>query len=296
MKWLNYHHLLYFRTIATEGSISKASEKLRLGQPALSAQLKTLEESLGHQLFERKNRKLILTAAGKAALAYANEIHEKGQELLEVFSQQSFTEKQLHINIGALDSVPKSLITNLVEYCRSLGDCQVKVLEGRGEELIREIDSHQLDILISNYPAPAGSFDGIYSRPLGKVPINLYGAKKFKKLAKSFPLSIKDQPIVLPTSHSKLRQDIDHYLNLNGIYFKKVAEVQDTSVQKLLAVDGEGMIAIPEFSIKNTIFEKSLHFIGKLDGVFEEFWIISAQRTIDNPVVSKVIKDYNFKF
>ena len=47
MKWLNYHHLLYFREIAKEGSIAKASEKLLVGQPALSHQLKQLEESLG---------------------------------------------------------------------------------------------------------------------------------------------------------------------------------------------------------------------------------------------------------
>ena len=46
MKWLNYHHLIYFREIAKEGSISKASEKLLIGQPALSAQLKQLEEEL----------------------------------------------------------------------------------------------------------------------------------------------------------------------------------------------------------------------------------------------------------
>ena len=44
MKWLNYHHLIYFKEIANEGRISKASEKLLIGQPALSAQLKQLEE------------------------------------------------------------------------------------------------------------------------------------------------------------------------------------------------------------------------------------------------------------
>jgi len=40
MQWLNYHHLYYFRAIATEGGIAKAAEKLRLGQPTLSTQLK----------------------------------------------------------------------------------------------------------------------------------------------------------------------------------------------------------------------------------------------------------------
>jgi LysR family transcriptional activator of nhaA len=55
--WINYHHLLYFKVIAEEGSVSKAAEKLRLGQPTLSAQLKLFEETLGVQLFERQHKK-----------------------------------------------------------------------------------------------------------------------------------------------------------------------------------------------------------------------------------------------
>ena len=50
-QWINYHHLFYFKAIAEEGTVSKAAEKLRLGQPTLSAQLKQLEDNLGVQLF-----------------------------------------------------------------------------------------------------------------------------------------------------------------------------------------------------------------------------------------------------
>ncbi len=70
MKWLNYHHLYYFYIIAMEGSISKASKKLHLGQPALSAQLKTLEESFGQKLFVRRNRSLFITDSGKIMRSY----------------------------------------------------------------------------------------------------------------------------------------------------------------------------------------------------------------------------------
>jgi LysR family transcriptional activator of nhaA len=66
--WLNYHHLNYFRVIAQEGSIARAAQKLRLGQPTLSAQLKQLEEHIGIKLFERKHKKLILTESGRIAL------------------------------------------------------------------------------------------------------------------------------------------------------------------------------------------------------------------------------------
>lgn len=61
LPWLNYHHLLYFRTIVRAGGVNKAAEALGLSQSTLSSQLKDLEESLGTQLFDRKGRKLVLT-------------------------------------------------------------------------------------------------------------------------------------------------------------------------------------------------------------------------------------------
>jgi DNA-binding transcriptional LysR family regulator len=54
MEWLNYHHLLYFWTVAREGGISKAAEKLRLSQPTISAQVRMLEEAVRERLFQRR--------------------------------------------------------------------------------------------------------------------------------------------------------------------------------------------------------------------------------------------------
>lgn len=295
MKWLNYHHLMYFRVIASEGGIAKAAKKLHLGQPALSSQLKTLEEFFGHALFERKSRRLYLTNAGKVTLQYANEIFEKGQELLEVIEDKTFSAR-IHVHLGALDSVPKTLITKLVEVARKIKPCQITVLEGRGEELLREVAAHQLDILVSNYPAPTTGESGLFSRSIAKVPIAIYGSSKFKNLKRNFPSSLAGQPMILPTNHSKLRQDVDHFFSVNKMIHETVAEIQDTSVQKLLAIDGMGLIPLAEFSVKDQINEKKLIKIGTLKGVFEEFWIISAKRTIENPVTSKLVKDFRFSF
>jgi len=56
MDWLNYHHLLYFWTVAKEGSIARACEELRLAQPTISGQIRALEENLGEKLFSRTGR------------------------------------------------------------------------------------------------------------------------------------------------------------------------------------------------------------------------------------------------
>jgi Bacterial regulatory helix-turn-helix protein, lysR family len=64
MEWLNYHHLLYFWTVAREGTIAKASEVLLLAPPTISEQIRDLEGSLGVKLFRKQGRNLVLTDAG----------------------------------------------------------------------------------------------------------------------------------------------------------------------------------------------------------------------------------------
>ena len=83
MTWLNYHHLMYFWAVAKEGTITAACQQLRLAQPTVSTQLRILEKTLGHKLFEHQGRKLVLTETGRAVYRYANEIFSLGQELVD---------------------------------------------------------------------------------------------------------------------------------------------------------------------------------------------------------------------
>ncbi len=288
MHWLNYHHLNYFRTIATEGGIAKAAEKLRLGQPTLSSQLKQLEEMVGKPLFERRNRKMVLTEAGKSALDYANEIFRLGDEMLEVLQDKNLN-NQTHVQIGALDSVPKSVILSLVKECYQISPtCTVSILEGKGDELFRELYAHRIDLILSNYP-PALEQRQVFSKSVAQLPVSIFGSKKFKSVKKSFPQSLKGKPFVLPTAHSKLRHDLNHYFKLQNIHVIPVAETQDTSLQKLLASDGIGLAPFSEVGAPH---EENLIRLGRLKGVYEEVWLSSAQRKIENPVAAKLMNTF----
>jgi len=126
--WINYHHLYYFKTIAEEGSVSKAAEKLRLGQPTLSAQLKQFEENLGVQLFERQHKKLVLSEQGKIAFNYAKNIFKTGNEMYEALHDRLRPAK-INLQIGALDSVPKELVTLLAEAAYKIDSCHLNLIE-----------------------------------------------------------------------------------------------------------------------------------------------------------------------
>src|SRR6185295_11461415 len=73
---LEVRHLRLIRAIAEEGSVTKAGNRLFLTQSALSHQLRDLEVRLGANLFDRVNKKMLLTAAGQRILVAAKEILE----------------------------------------------------------------------------------------------------------------------------------------------------------------------------------------------------------------------------
>ncbi|WP_413289183.1 LysR family transcriptional regulator [Bdellovibrio sp. HCB337] len=292
MQWLNYHHLLYFRVIANEGGIARAAEKLRLGQPTLSSQLKQLEDMIGKPLFERRNRKMVLTEAGRAALDYANEIFRLGDEMIEVLQDRT-SQNQTHLQVGALDGVPKSVILSLVLEAYKVGPCTVSILEGKGDELFRELAAHRIDLVLSNYPPPAEQKQ-MFAKSVAKLPVAVYGSKQFQSLEKSFPKSLDGKAFVLPTMHSRLRHDLEHYFKLQNIQVLPAAETQDTSLQRLLAANGIGLTALSEVAIED-VRDKDLKRIGRLSGVHEEVWLMSAQRKLENPIAAKLMKVFSLR-
>jgi len=290
MTWLNYNHLYYFWMTANEGSISSASRKLRIGQPTISTQIKTLEESLNQNLFDRKSRGLHLTEAGKVVLDYANQIFSLGNELMEVIKDGAFS-KRAHLQIGALDGVPKSLIQSLIHSAQQIAPCVVTILEGGGDYLFRELLAHRIDVVISNFSPTMGDSKQFFSRLLEKIPITIFSTKKFQSLKKKFPKSLQDQPFIMPTLDSKLRHDLNHFFRINDISVDVIIETQDTSIQKLLGNEGMGLIPLPDFAGKELVKSGKLIKLGTLHGVTEDFWLISSPRKIQNPIAKSLMKE-----
>ena len=81
LDWLNFHHLLYFRSVAREGGVVRAATQLRVSPATVSAQLKQLEEQIGGRLFLRTGRRLVLTDLGRTVLRYADGVFDIGEEL-----------------------------------------------------------------------------------------------------------------------------------------------------------------------------------------------------------------------
>ena len=104
-----------------------------------------------------------------------------------------------------------------------------------------------------------------------------------------------DQPFIMPTLDSKLRHDLNHFFRINEITVDVVIETQDTSIQKLLGNEGMGLIPLPDFAGRELVKEGKLIKIGSLQGVTEDFWLVSSPRKFSNPIAETLMKDFEWK-
>jgi LysR family transcriptional activator of nhaA len=264
-----------------------------MGQPALSIQLKQFEEAIGKKLFERAHRKMTLSENGKIALEYAKEIFKSGTEMIETLHDRP-SANRIHLQIGTLDSIPKSLTLQVAKEVIKNKNCSITFLEGRQDELLRELTQHRIDLLITNQ-SPLTGTGQVYTRKIARLELFAIGSKKFQPLKKNFPESLRGKPLIASTADNRIQQDIDHFLKLKGIQPDIISETQDLMLQKLMAIEEIGVIIAPEFAVREYLKKKELYILGKLDNVFEELFLVAASRKIENPIAAELIQKFEIK-
>lgn len=285
MAWLNYHHLLYFWTVARLGTIAAASKELLLSQPTISTQLKTLEESLGQKLFQRQGRRLALTDVGRTTFRYADDIFRLGRELQETLARGPVGQ-QVRLSVGVVDVVPKLVAERMLEPAyEAVPELQLECLELPLPQLLARLAVHELDIVLADQPAPADVKVRAYSHKLGGSGMSVFGVKKFAALNKRFPQSLEDQPLLLPALGTGVRSDLDVWLQRKGVRPRIVGEFDDTALMKVFGDRGRGLFVAPT-AIEDALLERDhLQVIGRIDEVRQSYYAISVERRLHHPAV-----------
>lgn len=298
MEWLNYHHLLYFWTVAKKGSIARACEELRLAQPTISGQLRALEESLGEKLFVRQGRKLVLTDVGQVVYRYADEIFALGGELKDVLKGRP-QNRPMRLIVGISDLIPKLIAYRILEPALSMkGGVQIECYEDTPEKLLLSLSAHEFDLVISDGPANSAVRVRLFNHLLGSSRIALFASPKLAAFyRKRFPSSLTAAPFLLPMRNSALRQIIDEWFEANSIRPRILGEFQDTALLTAFAQGGNGIFAAP-LAIEREIKSRyRVVKIGELGTRATEYYAISAERRIKHPagtVIAEVAKSKLF--
>lgn len=293
-EWLNYHHLRHFWMIARHRSMTRAAAKLKVSQSTLSQQLAELEAWLGEPLFDRRGRELHLTDAGRVALEHAETIYTTGHELITRF-RQSDASRQKVLRIGAVGPLSKNLQFDFIQPILADTRTKVVVVAGALNELTRQLQEYQVDLVLSNHPLRTDLNLDVFNHPLGEVPVFLVGGKKLKLSPGTFPKFLKDVPLFLPSRQSDVRADFDLILANAGFEPFVHAEVDDMALLRLLALSGEGLALVSKIVVERELQSRNIKFMQRVPGLAEKYYALTVRKRFQNTWIGEIVDAFRMR-
>jgi LysR family transcriptional regulator, transcriptional activator of nhaA len=290
MEWLNYHHLRYFWVVAREGSLSRASAELRLVPSTLSAQIQSLEEALGYQLFKRKGKRLELTETGHVVQRYADQIFKLGQEIQSELKLRS-TADPPRFAVATLGIMPKLIIGVLLESILQLRvQPQLTLRSGKPTTLLAALISGELDVILAT--GPFGKYRGrkLFSHFLGESEVGIFGRPDLAvKYHEGFPRSLEQAPFWLQIANSPPRQSLDRWFKENEISPRVLGEFEDFTYLVIFAQMGSALFAYPVSAAEELHHRFGLKLVGTLPIIYSRYFAITAEESPKHPAVLAIL-------
>ena len=295
MRHLNYNHLLYFWTVAQEGSVARAAEVLHLAPQTISGQLKMLEDSIGEPLFTRVGRGLAITDTGRIVEQYADEIFNLGAELTQRVRNDSLGAPMV-FNVGIVNSIPKLIAYRTLQPVMHMTESmKVSCYEDNLASLLAQLSIHKLDLVLSDRPIPSSVNVRAYNHELGSSQLSIFGAPNLlDKYPQEFPKCLDNAPMLMPVKEHVLRRNLSDWFEVNGLTQNIVAEFDDSALLKVFGEAGEGFFPAPTVMRKQVESIYGVKHVGLVEGVMERFYLISPERKLKHPAVLKIIESTRF--
>jgi LysR family transcriptional activator of nhaA len=288
MDWLNYHHLHYFWTVARAGSIARASQELRLAQPTISNQLKTLEGALGVKLLERQGRRLVLTDVGRTVLRYADDIFRTGRDLQQAVKGLP-TGTRPRLVAGVADVIPKRVAARLLQPAvDAFPDLALTCREGPLPQLLAALALYELDVVLADVPAGEGVKVKAFSHELGGCGMAFFAAPRLAHLKKGFPRSLAGQPLLVPAEGTAVRRALDGWLDEQGVRPVVAGEFDDGALMMAFGERGLGVFAAPRVVEREVKAMHGVAVVGRAEALRARFYAITVERRLRHPAVAAV--------
>ena len=287
---LNFRHLHYFWVVAKEGSVTRAAERLGLAVQTVSAQLASLEQSVGKSLFRPQGRRLVLTEAGQVALRYADQIFLLGEQLLEALADADL-DKTLRLTVGISDSLPKLIASRLLESALTLPQpVRLICFEEQFDTLLGKLSVHKIDVMLTDRPVPPGSALRVFSHLLGEFEIGWFGLPVLAdRYREDFPASLQGAPLLLPTRNNALRGRIDQWLNSHDLTPNIFGEFDDNALLNTFGQHGRGLFPAPTALAEDVREQLGAVPVGPIPQVREQIYALSNERKIQHPGIAAIL-------
>ena len=285
----NYRHLYYFWVVAKEGGMARAAARLDMAVQTVSEQVRLLEQSLGYALFKPSGRGVALTEAGTVAMAHAEQIFQLGEQLPAAV-REAATGQGMRLAVGISDALPKLVVHHLLQPALIQQGVRLLCHEDEFDGLLGDLALHRLDVVLSDRAAPPNPNLRLYSHPLGEAPLAWLAPVAMAKSSKRpFPASLADMPLLLPTGHSAVRQRLDRWFERQGLRPQVVGEFEDSALLAAFGRNGMGAFPVSRWSHEELLKDPGLQLLGDSPELLEHFFLISAERRIQHPLVHRLL-------
>lgn len=278
----------YFWAIAREGNLTRAAKHLRVSLSALSIQLKQLEQTLGHPLFERESKSLILSEAGRLVQGYAETIFRTGEELLDAVGNRPAGKRQV-LRVGAVATLSRNFQIQLLREMLRREEVELVIRSDSLRELLALMGAHSLDLVLSNRPATRDAELPWHNHLIDEQPVTLVGPPPSPSGKFHFPADLDAQPIILPSLNSNIRADFELTCEQARVRPVIVAEVDDMAMLRLLAREGRALALVPRVVVADELRSGALVEHCRVPGMDEKFYAITATRRFPNALVRDLL-------
>lgn len=236
---MNLTHLRYFSVVASQESITKASELLFVSQSAVSKTIKQLESELNVQLFDRVGRTIKLNRAGKLFYSYVNDSLNLLDRGISSVSGGIKTSEQ---PISILFEVGSTLIPQIVNRIqKNLPNVRLNI----AQHVQMDTDLQQYDFIVTTRKIPK-----YFTAPIISEEI-FVGWKSDYPNNTINPSTLINTQFVGLGSHNQLRKTIDTYFEQHQLTIKFKYETDDPATVRCLIDEGVGMTFIPAVTWQN---------------------------------------------
>jgi LysR family transcriptional activator of nhaA len=288
MQRLNYHHLHYFWSVAKVGKLTKAAEMLNVSQSALSTQIKLLEDVLGTALFKREGRELSLTEAGHIALAYADDIFHRGEELTALLQHGHLPDRKF-VRIGALATLSRNFQETFISPLLNRSDVQLFVQSGRLRDLLTSLSTFSLDIVLSNVPVRGDDEQSWRCRRIARQQVSVIGKPRKGRKRFDIPEDLSSASLIVPGPASDIRRAFDMLCEKWQLLPRIRAEVDDMAMMRLLVRDSDSLAVMPAVVVRDEIKSGILKEYHPLQGVYENFYAITMKGRFQADLISELM-------
>ncbi len=244
--------LQYFRAVAEQRNFGRAAQTCHVSQPALSVQIKALEDAVGGALFERRARDILLTPLGRDVLDHARIVLGAADDLNRFARDHSGGHRSL--SLGIIPTIAPYLLPGVLAALRS-GDVslRVQIREARTERLLKLLREGEIDAAVLALPSGA---TGLQEEPLFEDRFLLAGSEARLQSLKANPDALR--PNDLKTAQLMLLED-GHCLTDQAL---EVCGQDRTSAQinmgasslatlSRLVAEGFGLTLMPEIAAQS---------------------------------------------